>query len=113
MNFTAQNASRKWANDAFRRIEPAMVTVAAVALLLGMPTGPAVAAKASRPAPWADLFRDASPRGRAAAHRAAAAAVVPLPKPRPAEAPSAAHDAPDEEQQASPPNGKPGEPKAP
>ena len=38
MNFTAQNASRKWAYGAFRRIEPAMVTVAAVALLLGMPS---------------------------------------------------------------------------
>ena len=42
MNFTAQNASRKWAYGAFRRIEAAMVTVAAVALLLGMPAGPAV-----------------------------------------------------------------------
>jgi len=42
MNFTAQNASRKWAYGAFRRIEPAMVTVAAVALLLGMPAGPAM-----------------------------------------------------------------------
>ena len=41
MNFTAQNASRKWAYGAFRRIEAAMVTVAAVALLLGMPAGPA------------------------------------------------------------------------
>ena len=44
MNFTAQNASRKWANGAFRRIEAAMVTVVTVALLLGMPTGPAKAA---------------------------------------------------------------------
>jgi len=100
MNFTAQNASRKWAYGAFRRIEPAMVTVAAVALLLGMPTGPAVAAKASRAAPWADLFRDVSPR--ATARRAA----VPLPKPRPSEAPSAERDEPEKEQQASPPNGK-------
>ena len=64
MNFSAQNASRKWAYGAFRRIEPAMVTVAAVALLLGMPAGPAMAAKASRPAPWADLFRDVSPGER-------------------------------------------------
>jgi hypothetical protein len=112
MNFTAQNASRKWAYGAFRRIEPAMVTVAAVALLLGMPTGPAVAAKASRSAPWADLFRDVSPKPRATARRAAAAS-VPLPKPRPSEAPSAERDKPDKEQQASSPNGKPGEPKAP
>ena len=71
MNFTAQNASRKWAYGAFRRIEPAMVTVAAVALLIGMPAGPALAAKASRSAPWDDLFRaciakapgDGAPRG--------------------------------------------------
>ena len=58
MNSSAQNASRKWAYGAFRRIEPAMVTAAAVALLLGMPSGPALAAKASRPAPWDDLFRE-------------------------------------------------------
>jgi len=74
-----------------------------------MPTGPAMAAKASRPAPWADLFRDVSPRERATARRAA----VPLPKPRPVEAPSAERDEPDKEQQASPPNGKPGQQAAP
>jgi len=110
MNFTAQNASRKWAYGAFRRIEPAMVTVAAVALLLGMPAGPAMAAKASRPSPWADLFRDVSPRERGATARRAA---VPLPKPRPSEAPSAERDAPDKEQQASSPNGKPDQQAAP
>jgi len=109
MNFTAQKASRKWAYDAFRRIEAAMVTVAAVALLLGMPTGPAMAAKASRPAPWGDLFRDVSPKSRATAHRAA----VPLPKPRPSEAPSAERETPDKEQQASPPNGKSNQQAAP
>jgi hypothetical protein len=109
MNFTAQNASRKWAYGAFRRIEPAMVTVAAVALLLGMPAGPAMAAKASRSAPWADLLRDASPKERATPRRAA----VPLPKPRPSEAPSAERETPDKEQQASPPNGKPDQQAAP
>jgi hypothetical protein len=108
MNFTAQNASRKWAYGAFRRIEPAMVTVAALALLLGMPTGPAMAAKASPPAPWADLLR-VSPKPSAAARRAA----VPLPKPRPSEAPAAERDQPDKEQQASPPNGKPDQQAAP
>ncbi|NOJ38372.1 extensin family protein [Bradyrhizobium australiense] len=105
MNFTVRKASRKWATGAIGRIEPAMVTAAAVALLLGMPTGPAIAAKTSRSAPWADLFRDASPRPRATARRTA----VPLPKPRPADAPSAGRDKPDKEQQASPPNGKPSE----
>ncbi|MBR1276028.1 extensin family protein [Bradyrhizobium sp. AUGA SZCCT0283] len=113
MNFTAQNASRKWAYGAFRRLNPAMVTAAAVALLLGMPTGPAVAAKASRPAPWADLFRDVSPRERGAPRATARRAAVPLPKPRPSEAPSAERDKPDKQQQASPPNGKPGEQAAP
>ena len=52
-----------------------------------MPTAPAFAAKAWRAAPWADLFRDASPRSRG--RRAGRRAAVPLPKPRPAEAPSA------------------------
>ena len=109
MNFTAQKASRKWAYDAFRRIEAAMVTVAAVALLLGMPIGPAIAAKASRPSPWDDLVRNASPKPQATARRAA----VPLPKPRPSEAPSAERDEPDKEQQASRPNGKPDQQAAP
>ena len=92
-----------------------MVTVAAVALLLGMPTEPAMAAKASRPAPWADLFRDISPRERRAPRATVrrAAVPVPLPKPRPADAPSAERDKPDKEQQASPPNGKPDQQAAP
>jgi hypothetical protein len=100
MNFTAQNASRKWANGAFRRIEAAMVTVVAVALLLGMPSDLAIAAKASRQAPWDDLLRVGSPHERGTARHAA----VPLPKPRPAEAPSAERDKPGKEEQA---NGKP------
>jgi hypothetical protein len=113
MNFTAQNASRKWAYGAFRRIEAAMVTVAAAALLLGMPTGPAVAAKASRPAPWADLFRDGPPREKRTPRATAPQAAVPLPKPRPAEAPSAERDKPDKAQQAAPANGKPDQEAAP
>jgi hypothetical protein len=118
MNFTAQKASRKWASGAFRRIEPAMVTVAAVVLLLGMPTGQAMAAKASRSALWGDLFRDFSPRERGTPRAAARHAAVPLPKPRPAEAPSAERDKPDrdkpdKEHQASPPNGKPNQQAAP
>jgi hypothetical protein len=113
MNFTAQNASRKWAYGAFRRIEAAMVTVAAAALLLGMPTGPAVAAKASRPAPWADLIREVSPRERGVPPATARRAAVPLPKSRPAEAPSAERDKPDKAQQAAPANGKPDQQAAP
>jgi len=106
MNFTAQNASRKWANDAFRRIEAAMVTAVTMALLLGMPSGPATAAKASRQAPWGDLLRVGSPHERGTARHAA----VPLPKPRPAEAPSTERDKPDKEEQA---NGKPDQQAAP
>jgi hypothetical protein len=109
MNFTAQNASRKWAYDAFRRIELVMVTFAVAALLIGMPVEPAWAAKRSHAAPWNDLFRHLSPKPRATARRAA----VPMPKPRPSEAPSAEHDKPDKEQQASPPNGKPDQQAAP
>ena len=114
MNFTPQNASRKWANGAFRRIEPAMVTVVTMALLLGMPSGPAMAAKASRKTPWDDLLRIGSPPERRHARGASQHAAVPLPRPRPAEAPSAEHDKaeqdtpdrerPDKEQLA---NGKP------
>lgn len=87
-----------------------MVTVAAVAILIGMPVEPAWAAKRSRAAPWDDLFRDLSPRPRPTTRRAAeplSKAVVPLPKPRPSEAPSAERGKPDKEQQASSPNGKP------
>ena len=113
MNFTAQNASRKWAYGDFRRIEAAMVTIAAAALLLGMPTGPATAAKASRPAPWADLLREVSPRERGAPPATARRAAVPLPKPRPVEAPSAERDKADKAQQAAPANGKPDQQAAP
>jgi hypothetical protein len=83
-----------------------MVAFAALALLLGMPTGRAIAAKASRQAPWGDLLRIGSPHERGTARHAA----VPLPKPRPAEAPSAERDKPDKEEQA---NGKPDQQAAP
>jgi hypothetical protein len=68
-----------------------------------MPSGLAVAAKASR-APWDDLLRVGSTRERGPARAASRREAVPLPKPRPAEAPSAERDEPDKEEQA---NGKP------
>jgi hypothetical protein len=102
MNFTAQKASRKWANGAFGRIAAAMVTVVASGLLLGMPTAPAYAKKGCCAAPWDNLFRVESPRPRAKVRRAA----VPLPKPRPAEAPAAELEKPAEQEQAAPQNGK-------
>jgi len=98
MNFTAQKASRKWANGAFVRLAAAMVTVVATCLLLGMPTAPAFAAKAWRAAPWADLFRDASPRSRGKVRRAAVPVL--LPKPRPADAPAAKPEPPAAKEQA-------------
>ena len=74
-----------------------MVTAAAGALLVGMPLDPALAAKASRAAPWDGLFSHLEPRARGKARHA----VVPLPKPRPDEAPSAEREETDKEQ-ASP-----------
>ncbi|MEH2536965.1 extensin family protein [Bradyrhizobium sp. AZCC 1708] len=109
MNFTAQKASRKWANGTFGRIAAAMVTAAAAALLIGMPVEPAWAAKASHAAPWDNLFRHLQPRPRAKARRVA----VPLPRPRPAEAPSAEPEQPAEKEQASPEKDKAKEQAAP
>ena len=79
-----------------------MVTVAAVALLIGMPVEPAWAAKTSRAAPWDDLFKHLQPRARGKARHV----VVPLPKPRPAEATSAEPEEPAQKGQASPENDK-------
>ena len=106
MNSSAEKASRKWANGAFGRIAAAMVTAAAAGFWLGMPIEPAVAAKASRAAPWDNLFRVGTPRPRATVQRRAA---VPLPRPRPAEAPSAEAAPPvaAEERQTPSENGKP------
>ena len=99
MNFTAQNASRKWAYGAFRRIEAAMVTVAVVALLLGMPSR---AGGGGESVPPGALGRPVQGRIATASGARRAHAAVPLPKPRPAEAPSAERDKPDKEEQASP-----------
>jgi len=83
-----------------------MVTVVAVALL-GASSGPAMAARGTRPAPWGDLFGDGPPRLRRTLHRAA----VPLPRPRPAEAPAAESGSPPADAPAE--AAKPGEPSAP
>ena len=84
MNCSAEKASRKWANGAFGRMEAAMVTVAAVVLMLGMQAEPAAAARRSAPTLWGDLFGGGPVRLRRVVHRLA----IPLPRPRPAEAPS-------------------------
>jgi hypothetical protein len=96
MNFTAQKASRKWANGALCRVTAAMVTAASVAVLIGMPADSAHAARGAR-APWDGLFSHLEPRARAKTRQAA----VPLPKPRPAEAPSAEPEPPPGKGQAS------------
>src|SRR4051794_1580308 len=83
MNFSAEMAGRKWPCAGLGRAAAAMVTVAAVLALLGIPAGPAAAARRS-PEPWGDLFGLRTPKLR----RAATVPVpVPLPRPRPAEAP--------------------------
>jgi hypothetical protein len=79
MNFSAENASRKWPYGAFGRSGAAMVTVTALLLALCAQAGPAP--KSSRGI-WADLFGDGPPRLRGTVR----ATAVPLPRPRPAEA---------------------------
>jgi hypothetical protein len=116
MNCSAEKASRKWASGAFGRNQAAMVTAAAVLLLLGAQAGPVHAARSVRPAPWGDLFGAGPPRGetrpRGSVHRAA----VPLPRPRPADAPAAetgTGPAAVEPQPQAPQAGKPAEQAAP
>jgi hypothetical protein len=68
-----------------------MVTVAAVALMLGMQAEPAVAARRPAPTPWGDLFGGGPIRLRGTVHRLA----IPLPRPRPAAVPKAEADKPE------------------
>jgi hypothetical protein len=82
MNFSAENASRKWAYSAFGRRQAAMVTVTALLLMLGAPARPAHAARRSSQSIWGDLLGTGPPRLRGSVR----ATTVPLPRPRPAEA---------------------------
>jgi hypothetical protein len=107
MNCSAEKASRKWADGAFRRGGVAMVTATMALLWLGMQAGPAEAAQRPARFPWDDLFGGGRPRPRAAVRRAA----VPLPKPRPPEAPAAAQPEQPAAEPAEAP--KPAEPAAP
>jgi hypothetical protein len=70
-----------------------MVTVAAGLVLLGLLSEQALAARASRPASWGDLFGVHPPKLRGTVHRA----VVPVPRPRPADAPTAEPEEPAKE----------------
>jgi hypothetical protein len=100
MNFSAEKASRKWHCASFGRGRSAMVTAAAVVLMLGVQTEPAAAARRSgawSQGPWGDLFGERKSRQR----RTALPASVPLPKPRPAEAPTAESSKPEPEKPAA------------
>jgi hypothetical protein len=101
MNFSAEEAGRKWA---FGRSEA--VVAAAVLLMFGALTGPA----ASRARPD-DLFGPRLPRLRGALRPSS----VPLPRPRPAGAPAAGPEQPEPANQAPAGPEKPAEqvPQAP
>jgi hypothetical protein len=106
MNFSPQKASRKWPCEGFGRTFTAMVTVAAVLLMLGAQTEPAAARRHGQSL-WDDLFGGNKPKPRRQAAVPALSASVPLPQPRPADAPviepeKPAADKP-AEQAASPP----------
>ncbi|WP_074825497.1 MULTISPECIES: extensin family protein [Bradyrhizobium] len=119
MNCSAEKASRKWASGAFGRNQAAMVTAAAVLLLLGAQAGPVHAAKGFRPAPWGDLFGVGSPRREPRGERLRGSvrrAAVPLPRPRPDDAPAAetaTRTGPAAAEPQAPQAGKPAEQAAP
>jgi hypothetical protein len=108
MNFSAEKARRKWPCCGPGRTAAAMVTVAAVVLMLCAQAGPA-AARRFYPSPWSELFGDNRPRLRRAPRQAA----VPLPKPRPADAPATAPDKAVAEKPTPAQSDKPAEPAAP
>jgi hypothetical protein len=113
MNFSAQKASRKWPCESFGRTHAAMVTAAAVLLMVCAQTGPAPAARKSgvwSSSPWSDLFGENRSRLR---RRAALPASVPLPKPRPGDAPVIEPEKPGTRKQTPAETDKPAEPAAP
>jgi len=100
MNFSAQNASRKWPCEGFGRTFAAMVTVAAALLLLCAQAEPAAARKHDL---WSDLFGGNRPKPRRQAALPARPASVPLPRPRPADAPVIEPEKPAAAKQPPPP----------
>ena len=99
MNFSAQKASRKWPCEGFGRSFTAMVTVAAVLLMLCAQTEPAAARRHDL---WSDLFGGNRPKPRRQAALPTRPASVPLPQPRPAEAPVIEPEKPAAAKQPSP-----------
>jgi len=114
MNFSAENARRKWPYGRSGRARAAKMVTAATALaVLCALAAPAAAAR--RPAawplaPWGDLFGD---HRRPKLRRAALPPSVPLPKPRPAEAPVTPPDKPKLTKQTPAETEKPAEPPPP
>ena len=94
MNFSVRKAGRKWPCAGYGRGAAAMVTAAAVFLVLGMQAGPAEAARRPALEPWGDLFGPRAPKLRRAV---ALPRPVPLPRPRPAEAPGVEPEKPEPE----------------
>ena len=103
MNFSAENASRKWPFGRFSRGRAATITVAALLLVLGVQATPAQARKSAAGIWWGDLFGSLPPRLRGTVH----ATTVPLPRPRPADAPAAEPQTPAAEKSAPAGNDKP------
>ncbi|MGZ3348275.1 MAG: extensin family protein [Xanthobacteraceae bacterium] len=99
MNFSAQKASRKWPCEGFGRSFTAMVTVAAVLLMLCAQTEPAAARRHDL---WSDLFGGNRPKPRRQAALPTRPASVPLPQPRPADAPVIEPEKPAAAKQPSP-----------
>jgi hypothetical protein len=109
MNFSAENARRKWPCGGLACGGWPMVTAAAVLLVLCAQADPASAARRARQGPWDDLFGQRSPKLRGAL----LPATVPLPKPRPAEAPVAEPETPAAAKPAPAETGKAAEQAAP
>jgi hypothetical protein len=89
MNFSAQKARRNRPCGGLRCGAAAMVTIAAVVVMLCGQTQPAAARVRY---PWSGLFGESRPKPR----RILRTVSVPLPKPRPAEAPAIEADKPAE-----------------
>jgi hypothetical protein len=96
MNFSADQARRKWPCGGPACGERPMVTAAVAMLLMLCASGDPAAAGKSDPGVWGDLFGQSRPRQ----HRAALPASVPLPRSRPLDAPA---NEPDQPVAAKPP----------
>ena len=110
MNLSAGNARRKWPCEGPGRGRTAVVTVAAVVLVLVGAAGPAAASRKPLRGGQDDLLgREDGPKSRGGV----VSAPVPLPRPRPAEAPGAKPAAAPDDKAAPSEAARPAEPAAP